>query len=522
MSAQEYDGLAAPGRVVLAHELPFRLGDLEVVPATRTVVCGDRSETLEPRVMQVLVVLARANGAVVTRERLIELCWEGRVVTDDAVNRILSRIRHVAAGTGAGSFRLETIARVGYRLTKVAGRAADPAPERSEVPASGRRAAPSRRTFLVGAGAVLLAGAAGGLAWRRSRKHVPSAEARQLYERGALLAREALPGQMRQSISYLEQAVRVDPQFGAAWGALALGYSHLIGNATDMEPGSLPDRIAGAAARAFELDPGNPDATLALISLEPAFRNWGRKERRLRTLVQQHPRHWLAHGRLAMLLYQVGRLSEGIAAHRRALAIEPMLPIAYAGLVRNLSALGRVQEADATVERARQLWPAHPVVWFATYDHLLHSGRPRAAAGFAANADALPSGFGPQQVEPRVRLARAVETGAPADVDATLAELVPLAQSQVLATPLVAPALALLGKSDLVFECIERYLLGSGASGPAAPHTATADRSTDVLFSRPLAPLRTDARFATLLHRVGLDDYWRAAGATPDYRRPSA
>ena len=81
----------------LADVAPFRLGDLRVQPATRQLFRGDSSEVLEPRVMQVLVALAQANGAVITRDELIERCWDGRIVTDDAINRVLSRIRHVAA-----------------------------------------------------------------------------------------------------------------------------------------------------------------------------------------------------------------------------------------------------------------------------------------------------------------------------------------------------------------------------------------------------------------------------------------
>ena len=54
--------------------------------------------------------------AIVTRDELTERCWDGRIVGDDALNRALSRIRHVAAGIGDGSFKAETIAKVGYRL----------------------------------------------------------------------------------------------------------------------------------------------------------------------------------------------------------------------------------------------------------------------------------------------------------------------------------------------------------------------------------------------------------------------
>jgi DNA-binding winged helix-turn-helix (wHTH) protein/Tfp pilus assembly protein PilF len=542
-------------QIVLAHEPPFRLGDVEVVPATRQIARGDVTETIEPRVMQVLIVLARRRGSVIPREQLIRECWNDRVVTDDAVNRVISRIRHLAAAIGAGSFRLDTIPRVGYRLTERAIESLPPAAptidaaaiasaaaQTMATPASATDApahptatdaalvppaagagrvthALSRRAVLFGVASLVVAGTATAIGWQRRRQREPALEARRLHERAALLSREALPGQIRQSVSYLERAVRLDPTYGAGWGALALGYSHLIGEVSDAEQTSLPDRIRNAAARAFELDGGNADAELALISVVPRFRNWTDTEARLRALVRDHPQHWLAHGRLAMLLYQVGRLSEGVEQHRAALAIEPMLPIAYASLIRNLSALGRVQEADATVEKAAQLWPTHPMLWIVTFEHYLYSGRPRAASGFASNSATLPSGFGPPQVDRRLRLAKALETGTTADVDAALAEHVSIALADTDAIPMAVPVFAALGQDDLVFDSLDRYLLDRGPFESRVRRPDVVDRSTDMLFALPLSRHRQTPRFESLVTAIGMDAYWRSAGAVPDYRR---
>lgn len=100
--------------VDLAHEPPFTLGGLEVRPATREAGAGAAVEILEPRVMQVLVALARRRGEVVSRDELILSCWAGRAVGDDAINRCIARIRRLCETHGG--FSLETIARVGYRL----------------------------------------------------------------------------------------------------------------------------------------------------------------------------------------------------------------------------------------------------------------------------------------------------------------------------------------------------------------------------------------------------------------------
>ena len=101
-------------RIDLAREPDFRLGGLLVRPSIRQIESSGAPETLEPRIMQVLVALARNRGEVVSRDELVETCWEGRVVGDDALNRCISKIRKL--GEAKGDFRLETIPRVGYRL----------------------------------------------------------------------------------------------------------------------------------------------------------------------------------------------------------------------------------------------------------------------------------------------------------------------------------------------------------------------------------------------------------------------
>jgi eukaryotic-like serine/threonine-protein kinase len=106
--------------VDLAREGEFSLGTLRVCPSIREVRTPDQAiEVLEPRVMQVLVALARRRGEVVSRDDLIKECWGGRVVGEDAITRCVARVRRLAEAHG--SFAVETIARVGYRLTERVG-----------------------------------------------------------------------------------------------------------------------------------------------------------------------------------------------------------------------------------------------------------------------------------------------------------------------------------------------------------------------------------------------------------------
>ena len=107
---------AASGRIDLARTPDFQLGKLRARPSSREVWLDGAREQLEPRVMQVLATLARRAGQVVSRDELVDSCWEGRIVGDDSINRVISKLRRLSEQDGGASFSIETIARVGYRL----------------------------------------------------------------------------------------------------------------------------------------------------------------------------------------------------------------------------------------------------------------------------------------------------------------------------------------------------------------------------------------------------------------------
>ncbi len=156
----------AQSLVDLATEPPFRLGPVSVTPSLLELRCSDTRVTLEPRVMQVLTVLARRPGEVVSRDELVATCWSGRFVGDDAIQRAIAKLRRHAKADAGGAFAIETVPRVGYRLTQDT----DPA---SEVPG----ALPDRRPWLragLVAAMLLAVSAAGVLAWKTFAPRAPA------------------------------------------------------------------------------------------------------------------------------------------------------------------------------------------------------------------------------------------------------------------------------------------------------------------------------------------------------------
>lgn len=137
-------------RIDLASEPDFLLGGMQVEPSGRAVRMNGEREELQPRVMQVLVALARVRPHVVSRDALIEQCWEGRVVGEDAINRCIVALRHLAREFAPEPFSVETVPRVGYRLTETID---------AQAPASAEAGRRTSRLVYIG-GAVGLAAAA--------------------------------------------------------------------------------------------------------------------------------------------------------------------------------------------------------------------------------------------------------------------------------------------------------------------------------------------------------------------------
>jgi DNA-binding winged helix-turn-helix (wHTH) protein len=115
LMTEEIEPASASVPIRLAREPDFRLGAMRIRPSLCEVLIGGGRQRLQPRVMQVLVALARMEDRVVSRDALIDSCWDGRIVGEDAINRCIGRLRRLAQ-TFEGGFSIETVARVGYRL----------------------------------------------------------------------------------------------------------------------------------------------------------------------------------------------------------------------------------------------------------------------------------------------------------------------------------------------------------------------------------------------------------------------
>jgi len=537
--------LAAPAasgrRVDLSRAAPFRIGPLTVEPSRRRIAHEDgREEIVQPRVMQVLAALFDARGAILGRDELTDRCWDGRIVGEDSINRVMSRLRRLTETIGEGVFRIETVTKVGYRLVLehgVRAEAPDPAATaafQAERPGAGLSALnkwATRRTLLGGTLAAGVAAATPGLwaaleqsNWFGMRGHVPTPEAKRLYDEGMRAQYFALTATSELAEGFFRQAAEADPEWADAWGSLAMSYRHMMDGETNVSQWRLVEQTRSAANRALELDPNNAEALVALALIRSPYRRWDETEREYRALLERFPNAFVLRGHLGRLLRDVGRYADALPLTTEALRQQSMIPTVVGIHAQTLWGLGRLHEAAATYDHLIRRWPKHVGAWLAYTQFLIFSGRPEAAAAFASEREARPSDAPDLIFDRWVLVARAVATRDGAAIQAARSALDTFVARSMAHPSGVIPVrplvdfFAAIGDLDSAFAALDGYFFDRGRFGPPQPRQfgPLTRRQSDYLFLPAAAPLWRDSRFKPLLEEIGLMDYWRRSGTRPN------
>jgi DNA-binding winged helix-turn-helix (wHTH) protein/tetratricopeptide (TPR) repeat protein len=517
-------------RVDLAHAPRFRLGRLTICPAVRELGHDDgRREILQHRVMQVLVALARADGAIVTRHELTQSCWDGRVVGEDAINRILSRLRAVGNGIGAGSFRIQTITRVGYRLIVDDRHHVDPghaALPAAPTPSADRH--PSRRFVLAAGGAAAL-GALGTVAWQSWRRGLTNEATRAgvqpMMQQALAALSQGTPWRQDQAISLYQRIVAMVPDYADGWGALGNAYALAARYRSFAESRIYRDWARSAAHRALTLDPGNSFGQVALATARPAIGNWLAAERALGGAIAEHDRNVPLLFALAGTLSAVGRNAEALPLVERMDSLAPRLPPLLCFHIRTLWCLNRITETERLIDETASHVPNFLEGWFTRFYVLLYSGRVDAAIALAENRRRRPAGVPDGEFESILRVARAIDSRNAAGIDSVISEQAGRARQGTGYAENAIQFACALGRPDEAFDIAYAYYFGRGFAIPdlrftpeLASYSPRRDRQTALLFRPVTRPMRADPRFGTLVSELGLERYWLRSGARPDYQ----
>lgn len=488
----------------------FTLGLALISPSTRTLAGPGGTADIEPRVMQVLVVLADSAGQVVTRETLFNRCWGGVYVGDDSLNRAVAAVRKLAADIAGNSFEIETIPRTGYRLVGATPSAIggdDPA-----APAGGRGL--TRRQLAASALGVT---AFAGLGYWGATRLASERRFESLLEQSEKALRNGTADQ--RTATLLQEAVAIHPASAKAWGMLAYLTSVFAFGADPKEKPGLIDKAESAARKALALDPKEPNALLAMFELEGSTLDWLPRDRRLRQILGTDPNNIGAIAELVLLLQAAGMSRESWDWNEKALRLQPLSMDFLSKRALKLWIVGRTSQADAVIDQLRALYPTQPWPWFIRFAILALTGRAQAAQ---VMLDADPKMMESPQETSLWRTSLAA-LGKPSPV--TIAKARDACVNAVKASGFGGASvmiLSALGQVDTAFEVTEGFLLSKGSvvrrDLPGAAYDAASRINIQWLFTPPAAVMRADPRFIPLCEAVGLTDYWRARGVSPDYQ----
>lgn len=452
----------------------FALGNLMVRPGQRRVEGAGRSEKLEPRWMDALMLLAREPGAMVSRDALFATCWGGPV-GDDSLNRAIAGLRRIGATFGEAGFEIETVRSAGYILRP----GAEPDPTQDHAAKVWE-------------------------SWQRDEPRV---------DREALAAAYA--------------HAWANPDTAEAWGLVALANRMATEVCDPRERTGFLEACQRASARALHLDGTHSVARTALATVGPIFGDWTERRQRLGAVLADDPHCPVALHEMAILERSTGRLDAAVPLLAEVLERFPTAPTILYKRIYHLWTLGDLDALDRFSDRAIQLHPAHMAVVMARFWALAFTGRAERAAfhleeseGPAAippAAMALLRGFlaalGESETDGPLRraaIAQITQTGRMGPVQANSALIM----------------LAGLGALDEAFALADAYYLGRGpvlvGAHPAdgeAEITNQLRRGTQPLFIPSSAAMVADPRFDTLMERIGMAAHWRDAGIVPDYRR---
>ncbi|MBB5517351.1 protein kinase domain-containing protein [Amphiplicatus metriothermophilus] len=171
----------------------YRFGAAEFDESRFELRVGGLPVDLERRPLEVLRMLLRHAGEVVTREELLETVWEGRITVDNVLANAVAKLRKALGEAGAGL--IVTQARVGYRLDGKVERVATGRRLVSRLDLKVDKAVPGRPNFRL---ARQLSGSGGSEVWlarhektgeRRVYKFSPGGERLAALKREATLSR---------------------------------------------------------------------------------------------------------------------------------------------------------------------------------------------------------------------------------------------------------------------------------------------------------------------------------------------
>ncbi|WP_144212494.1 nSTAND1 domain-containing NTPase [Shewanella donghaensis] len=93
----------------------FFFGDWQVDPNSNTLRHGKKTKQLEPKAMDVLLLLCQHNGEVISSDDIVTQCWPEADIGDNPLHKIINQLRRALGDKATDPSYIETIRKRGYR-----------------------------------------------------------------------------------------------------------------------------------------------------------------------------------------------------------------------------------------------------------------------------------------------------------------------------------------------------------------------------------------------------------------------
>ena len=324
---------------------------------------------------------------------------------------------------------------------------------------------------------------------RLARPSTENSKAYQLYLEGRYFWDKRTKEALHRSIEDFQQATTQDGQFALAYAGLADSYVQMA--ASGVEPSRRAFEGAKTAAlRSLQLDNSLAEAHASLGMIYFYYEwNWHEAERQFQTAIALNPNYAVAYDRYALFLAAMARQEESFVQVRHAQELDPLSLDINTGV-------GRVfylsRHYDRSIDAYRKVIDLDPY-WARAYTRL---GTTYAAEG--AFADAIRE-FGESE-----RLA-----GGDPYLDGLLGYAQARSGNTLKAHELLEQLTRRSRRENVPAYSMALVYVGLGERDKALEwlDNAFQDRSTYLVYAKidPLLdPVRSDPRFAALLHRMGL------------------
>ena len=314
-------------------------------------------------------------------------------------------------------------------------------------------------------------------------------EAYELNLKGRYLRSKRTGESIKKSIDYFNEAIAKDPNYALAYAGLANSYQ-LLSNYNVTTPEEAYSKAKLAAAEALKRDDRLAEAHLALAEIKRGY-DWdfAGAEQEYKRALELNPNYAAAHSSYGEYLGQMGRSNEAIAQMKRAKEIEPLSLTINTDLGSLLYFAGRVDESIEQLRETLELDSS----WVRTHIELGYAFRQKRQYQEAIKAFKNALEIDRNESYALSQLAHTYGLiGQNDEAYKIIEQLHRQAKQQYVLPTDIAAAYVGVGDKTRAFEWLEK---GFRDRDDGIPFLKV-DPSWD--------PIRSDARFQSLLQRIGL------------------